>query len=520
MMALANRTEARRSRQPALLVRVAFLATVACSGDDGTGTVPTGVAGMTAAGGPAGGAPGSTAGTGTTPTTAGRGAAGSGTAGTGTTPRPTGGTMATPTGGTAAAPMAGTPAPMGGTGGGATPPEPMAGTGGTAPQPVGMYEDPGPMPWVLVPEAEAAAKCKIDVGMLRAAGITHSFAIFRYGKLCYESGRDSATDVFSATKSLGGIVTATAAYLVKDVPKTGPGTGTFNDYDMASDWGLSGYRQGMQLAYLMSMTTGSTSLMWGGRRFSYDTVGSSGLNAMGNVVNRALGQSGQMSGVANIQAATRRMFEKLGMSTASWGGTGYGTGSRMTLHDMGKLFTLMIHGGVYNKERLIGEDWVYRMTHPAFEDANTSYGEFFWLNHRGNAAGIGGDIGSGSNTPDGDPCAPAAFWQRYPHKVSDAPDCQATVAGANCKQMHDTGIFSAQGLGGQFIIGHPGLDLVLAVKNWSSLNGPMGFWERVRPALVAADPMYKGDEDAFCKAYGSGDYAPDLKHTPVQPPDP
>ena len=31
-----------------------------------------------------------------------------------------------------------------------------------------------------------------------------------------------------------------------------------------------------------------------------------------------------------------------------------------------------------------------------------------------------------------------------------------------------------------------------------------------RPAIIAADPVYKGDEAAFCKAYGAGDYAPDL----------
>ncbi len=515
MMSLAmGTTGARQPRRHTVIARLAVLATFAC-GDDPSATDPvggsagTGFAGTPAAGS---GAAGAAAPTGTAGSTAaGRGATTAGTP----APRPAGNTAPAPTAGMTAA--AGAPSPSG-TAGAA--PEPVAGTG--APDPgapmMGEWEDPGPMPWTLVPEAEAIEKCKIDVGMLRSAGLSHAFAIFRYGKLCYEQGRDSATDVFSATKSLGGIVTASAAYLAKDVPKTGPGTGTFNDYDLASDWGLTGYGQ-MQLAYLMSMTTGSRGTSWGERSFAYDTLGTAGLNPMARVVNRALGQD-PMIGVANIQAATQRLFMKLGMSTASWGGSQYGTGSRMTLHDMGKLFTLVIHGGVYNKERLIGEDWIYRMTHPAFEDANTSYGEFMWLNHRGNATGIGGDIGSGSNTRDGDPCAPAAFWKRYPHKVSDAPDCQATTAGAVCEQKHDIGIYSAQGLGGQFIIGHPGLDLVLTIKNFSNMNGPMGFWEAVRPALVAHDPMYKGDEAAFCAAYGKADYAPDLKHQIQQPPDP
>jgi hypothetical protein len=360
----------------------------------------------------------------------------------------------------------------------------------------------------------------MDLGMLQGVLGQWDWAVFRYGELCYESRKDSPTQVFSATKSLGGIVTASVAYLLEDVPKSGPGTGKFNDFELASDWGLASYRQGMLLANLGSMTTGSLGLEWGQHSFSYDTVGSSGLNNMGVVANNALRKAGAQMGVANMQDATKRLFDKLGMKTASWDGAGFGTGSALSLRDMGKLFQVVIHNGVYNKERLIGTDWIYRMTHPAFEDANTSYGEFFWLNHRGNAAGIGGDIASGSNSPDGDACAPAAFWQRYPHKVSNAPDCQATVAGAKCMQMHDTGNMSAQGLGGQFIIGHPGLDLVITIKNYSSQGGPMGAWAAIRPALVALDPMYKGDEKAFCAAYGSGDYAPDMKVQPTQPPDP
>jgi hypothetical protein len=35
-------------------------------------------------------------------------------------------------------------------------------------------------------------------------------------------------------------------------------------------------------------------------------------------------------------------------------------------------------------------------------------------------------------------------------------------------------------------------------------------WNPIRPALVALDPEFKGDEDAFCEAYGANAYAPDL----------
>ena len=89
--------------------------------------------------------------------------------------------------------------------------------------------------------------------------------------------------------------------------------------------------------------------------------------------------------------------------------------------------------------------------------------------------------------------------------------------GASCEQTYDTGVFSAQGLGGQFIVGHRGLDLVLVARDYSNMGGPLGMWEMVRPALVALDPKYMGDEAAFCEAYGSGSYAPDLVVSPVQP---
>lgn len=57
---------------------------------------------------------------------------------------------------------------------------------------------------------------------------------------------------------------------------------------------------------------------------------------------------------------------------------------------------------------------------------------------------------------------------------------------------------------------HPGLDLVIAARNFSGGDGPLGLWRAVRPALVALDPVFQGDEEAFCEAYGAGDYAPDL----------
>jgi hypothetical protein len=52
---------------------------------------------------------------------------------------------------------------------------------------------------------------------------------------------------------------------------------------------------------------------------------------------------------------------------------------------------------------------------------------------------------------------------------------------------------------------------VLVVKNFGDVDGPRRLWDAVRPALVAEDPEFRGDEAAFCAAYGAGDYAPALE---------
>jgi hypothetical protein len=70
------------------------------------------------------------------------------------------------------------------------------------------------------------------------------------------------------------------------------------------------------------------------------------------------------------------------------------------------------------------------------------------------------------------------------------------------------------GLGGQFIVVHAGLDLVITAHN---ATNPVFLWDDVRPAVVAKDPMFQGDMTAFCAAYASGSYAPDLLAPRIAP---
>ena len=95
---------------------------------------------------------------------------------------------------------------------------------------------------------------------------------------------------------------------------------------------------------------------------------------------------------------------------------------------------------------------------------------------------------------------------------AESPDCGSTTG--TCDTGKDVGVFSAQGLGGQFVVMHPGLDMVIVAHN---SGNPPALWAAVRPAVVAKDPMFMGDETAFCTAYGSGAYAPDLLVPRVAP---
>jgi CubicO group peptidase (beta-lactamase class C family) len=197
------------------------------------------------------------------------------------------------------------------------------------------------------------------------------------------------------------------------------------------------------------------------------------------------------------------------------------TGWFSSVGDMARLGLLLLHGGMWNGERLLDARWAYKMTHPSFEDGNTAYGYLTWLNARNNwhLAGLEdftfGAIGPEQQTRPLIACAPAAIHAMYPHAPSEAPDCNY-LPPATCAQEHDVGAWEANGLGGQLIMGHPGLDLVIVTRNFGDATGEglitMGsaLWEALVPAIVAEDPRFRGDRAGFCDAYARGSYAPDV----------
>lgn len=371
------------------------------------------------------------------------------------------------------------------------------------------------MPWVPVPADKVAEECKLDPAMLASkdSGFTSGWAVVRYGKLCHQAGPpDTATEAYSATKTLGALVTGIVSYETRMFQKSGPRTGQLLDTDLASDWLMSQtYHQEARVGHVLGMEAHNQDLSYGNKMYMYDTVGSVQINTLGQMANAAMAQdSARLTN--NVESFTKKfLFDAIGMTDSTWNGQVYAYTWSTTLHDMARVGVLMVHRGMWSGKRVLDESWIYKMTHPSFEDANTGYGYLTWLNARTGSTGPGGDF---SGTP-ADTCAPACLWPKYPHPISDAPDCN--YGGMGCEQEQDVGAWSAQGAGGQFIVGHPGLDLVIVAKNYASMGGPGGMWNAVRPALVALDPKYKGDDAAFCEAYGNNKYAPDLQ-TPWKSP--
>jgi hypothetical protein len=376
---------------------------------------------------------------------------------------------------------------------------PSAGAGGAMPsdQDYAKYHDPGTGPW----EMGTPEECKMDPSLVTGS---ENLAVFRYGKLCHIQGGNTSGQNFSTTKTLGGVLAGRAAYLVKDVPRTGPGTGPILHEDKATDWlGRVSYNNDALLSHAMAMNAHNSNLAYGAKRFAYDTLGTVQITSIVDVAMVAVEQLGGSVPTESGAFMREEVFAPLGMMESRWSGGTIGTGWTGTLEDMGRVGVMLVHDGWYGGQRFMEARWVYRMSHSSHEDANTAYGQLAWLNNRGGGTSFGAEI---------DECAPAAFWPSYPHVGSEAPDCGARDG--NCEQQFDVGVFSAQGLGGQFIVVHPGLDLVITAHN---SGGPKDLWDDVRPAVVAMDPMFQGDETGFCTAYGAGDYAPDLLVPRVAP---
>ena len=389
-------------------------------------------------------------------------------------------------------------------------------------------EDPGRGSWKVVPKDEVRARCKLDPELLAAADrkLGAPYLIVRYGQICHQFRVDEdawPSEALSLTKTFAAAVVGRVIRATRSLPRTGPRTGPFHDSDRVDAWLPStSYNLDAHVAHVLGMVAHEDDLALGQKKMEYDYFGNVQINTLSEMLNAAIAQRPRQLG-RNLDDFTQRfVFEPLGMRDSSWT---LGLPNKLfaftwntTMHDMARLGLLVLHGGSWSGERLLDPDYVYRMTHPAFEDANTGWGYLTWLNassnhHLGTLPGPEGWEGVQQQARLPGPCAPVAVHAAHPHGLSEAPDCNYESP-YSCDKEYDVGVWQGIGINGKVIQGHPGLDLLLVADNLTPLTfgptAPALLWDAVRPALVAADPRFAGDEPAFCEAYGQNRYAPDL----------
>jgi CubicO group peptidase (beta-lactamase class C family) len=359
--------------------------------------------------------------------------------------------------------------------------------------------DPGTGPWALVSEDDMAEVCRLDPELLQQVTMRQdmSFAVVRYGRLCFVSGEHASdgpgvSHVFSATKTLGALLTGAIMYQTRDLqPSSTPMRGPLREFDRMDHWldlttlpARAQINPDATVAHVLAMVGYSEDLSYGQKTHQYDGSGRREINQLIRVIDNVVKQDPRRFGSDAVEAKAR-LFAKLGLEHSRWNVGSFGVSWNTSLLDMARVGLAILHGGVYNGERLADSRYIYNMTHPAFEDGSTGYGYLTWL----------------SNTT----CTPNAIHASYPHGISESSDC----ADGECEQEHDVGVWSAIGARGQYIVGHRGLDLLVVGKNWNE-GGGSALWGAVLPSVVAADPKFKGNQDAFCEAYSKGEYAPDL----------
>jgi hypothetical protein len=377
------------------------------------------------------------------------------------------------------------------------------------------YHDPGSGPWEVVADEDLIEVCGLDPDILATvdAAIAYPYAIVRYGLLCHEhypsetSGPDVVSETYSATKTLSAAVVGRAVTLSADLEYP------LTEADRMDEWvGGITFNPDALVAHVLAMVGHSPDLSYGARMYDYDYGGGVQINRLGDVVEAVIAQDPPHFGDVSTMGefAQKQLFDPLGMSNSFWAGEILAYTWYASLRDMARLGLLLVHDGVWDGARLVDEAWVYKMTHPVFEDANTAYGYLTWLAASANYWLPGIDFSF--PFPLGT-CEPPAVWSEYPHTFSESPDCG--YGGLYpCEQTFDVGVSGALGLGGQLIVVHPGLDLVIVSKDAGGTAFLSTTWDQIRGALIEHDPLYVGDSTAFCSAYSSGNYAPDLITVP------
>jgi CubicO group peptidase (beta-lactamase class C family) len=392
---------------------------------------------------------------------------------------------------------------------------------------------PGASPWEQVPLSRVAQECGLSPALLKKAApkmALSPYAVIRYGKLCASGGslqaRTETYEVNSAAKTFTALLFGIIATRT-DVDE--------NTY--VRDW-LSLADQSVDLPAtlitrpplnpdakvfnLLTQTGHNLDLRYGQRLpWFYDAAGVLGMNSLVLLMDKVVRANPKAfpASKSALDVANNELFKPLGMTHTRWDGAVAAHTLYSNVFDMAKLGELMLRKGRWGNKQIVSEDYIYRMTHPQIEDVHTGYGYLTWLNA---AAGVAALFDIKTEQV----CSPFAGWKRYSHAPTyEAPNDNGGAPFRN--NRYDDGVFWADGAGGQFTYVHRGLDLVIVTRDDENAqksdpesqaigkSNPTGLeyhrmWRLLRPALIAMDPKYKGNEAAFCKAYRESTYAPDL----------
>ena len=391
-------------------------------------------------------------------------------------------------------------------------------------------------PWTPVPASQVAQACRLSPKLLKAAYPEMSitpFAVIRYGKLCWVGGDKKAlnetyevqSEAKTFTALLFGIVAARTNVDENTLVRDWLTPGEMNVDAIATLLTLPPLNPNARVFNLLTQTGQDPDLQYGYRPpWFYDAVGAFGMNSLVTLMDKVVkANPDAFPGSYSINdVANNELFKPLGMTHTHWDGVVASHTLYSNVLDMAKFGQLLLRQGRWGNRQIVDPDYVYRMSHPQIEDIHTGYGYLTWLNDAQGAAAL-------FQEKTDQTCSPYAGWKRYPH----APTYEAPSdnGGAPYHKGIDDGIFWADGAGGNFTEIHRGLDMVLVVRDDETaqksdpksqqiggadpINNPTGLefhrmWRIVRPALIALDPRFKGNERAFCNAYRTSTYAPDL----------
>ena len=388
-------------------------------------------------------------------------------------------------------------------------------------------DHPGDGAWDFVAPDRVRDDCRLDPTALARADqqLGQPWVAIRYGRVCHAHRAQEMLpqEAFSVAKFLGASVAGALALQSRTLPRWRRKTGPFSDEDRVDAWiDRVSYNPDARVAHVLAMVAQSPDLRFGHRTMEYDFFGVVQLDSLSSIMNAVIEQPGAQLGT-NLETFTQRfVFGPLGMRQSTWSlglpDKTLAWGWNTTVLDMARVGLMVLHGGTANGVRVLDEEWAYRMTHPAFEDANTSMGYCTWLNAAANfttgtmpTPASWSDLTAQPRFPG--PCAPVAIHRDHPHGLSESRDCNYGAA-RSCEQQFDVGAWQSFAGWGTVIQGHPGLDLLLVAwqltpDDFFAAGAGGVLWDAVRPAVVNADPRFAGDERAFCEAYGGNHYAPD-----------